>query len=122
MPASTFTLAADDGTEVFVYRWLPADDSKAVVQIVHGMAEHAGRYGRLAEALNRAGYAVYAGDLRGHGRTAKDAGDLGLFAEEIGPTGEQLGNFPQAFTHLALIMAALSLDAALDGTQDEAGA
>ena len=84
MPASTFTLAADDGTEVFVYRWLPADDSKAVVQIVHGMAEHAGRYGRLAEALNRAGYAVYAGDLRGHGRTAKDAGDLGLFAEADG--------------------------------------
>lgn len=42
------------------------------------------------------------------------ANHLGLFAEEIGLTGEQLGNFPQAFSHLALVNAALNLDYQLD--------
>ncbi|NRQ32390.1 glycoside hydrolase family 15 protein [Nonomuraea sp. NN258] len=71
------------------------------------------------EALARAGrlqQARYAFD-----KMLTYANHVGLFAEEIGPSGEQLGNFPQAFTHLALIAAAMALDEHLDRAETSAG-
>jgi len=82
--SSTFTLRATDAASIFTYRWLATPSAKAVVQIVHGITEHAGRYARLAAALTRAGYHVYANDHRGHGRTAQFPGGLGLLAEQGG--------------------------------------
>jgi alpha-beta hydrolase superfamily lysophospholipase len=70
MQSSTFTLATADGTDVFVNRWLPDGDARAVVQIVHGMAEHSSRYARFAQRLTDHRYAVYGSDHRGHGRTS----------------------------------------------------
>jgi GH15 family glucan-1,4-alpha-glucosidase len=65
----------------------------------------------LVEALTRAGRLEEARlifeQMLGY------ANHLGLYAEEIGPNGEALGNFPQAFTHLTLISAAFNLDRAL---------
>jgi alpha-beta hydrolase superfamily lysophospholipase len=59
-----------DGTKLFLYRWIPDGEPKAVLHIVHGMAEHALRYKRLAEKLTQSGIAVWAADQRGHGKTA----------------------------------------------------
>ncbi|HUN55272.1 MAG TPA: lysophospholipase [Smithella sp.] len=86
MKSDTFTFKASDGIQIFTYRWVPDDLStvKGVVQIAHGMAEHAARYERFAGALTKAGYAVYANDHRGHGKTAGSLADLGYFADENG--------------------------------------
>jgi alpha-beta hydrolase superfamily lysophospholipase len=84
MQESTFTLAAPDGIRTFVYRWAPQSRPAAGVHIIHGLAEHAARYRRLANALTSARYAVYASDLRGHGRTAATPEDLGFFCKRDG--------------------------------------
>jgi alpha-beta hydrolase superfamily lysophospholipase len=86
MKSEDFTFKAEDGAEIFTRKWLPADgaEPKAVVQISHGMAEHSERYGRFAAALVGAGYAVYANDHRGHGKTAGSLENVGYFADEDG--------------------------------------
>jgi len=81
MESSTSTDHAPDGADLFVYRWAPDAGAPvaAVVHLVHGMAEHAARYARFAEALTKVGCVVYAHDQRGHGNTAKpeDRGHIG---------------------------------------------
>lgn len=79
-----FDLPTADGVEVHVRRWRPDGEPRAVVQIAHGMAEHSGRYARLAGVLVDAGHAVWAHDHRGHGLTARTDDDLGHFADEDG--------------------------------------
>lgn len=80
----TSITTAPDGTELCTYTWEPKGEPRAIVQIAHGMAEHAGRYDRLAQRLTDEGYVVYAHDHRGHGGTAIEARDHGYFADEDG--------------------------------------
>lgn len=70
------------GVTVAAYRWDPPSRPRAVVQITHGMGEHALRYADLAHALNEQGYVVYAQDHRGHGNTAKSDAELGQIGED----------------------------------------
>ena len=83
MAATDFLLRADDGSRIFVRRWLPEAPPRAIVQIAHGLAEHSERYRDFALALNAAGYGVYANDHRGHGGAA-NPDDLGFFGAKNG--------------------------------------
>lgn len=79
--------SADDGLRIF-FDVYAAERPRAVVQVAHGVGEHAGRYRALAEHLVAEGYTVYADDHRGHGRTGMeqwhgDASKLG----RLGPGG-----------------------------------
>ncbi len=75
--ATTSTFTGDDGVAVALHAWVPFGDPKAVVVVAHGLAEHATRYGELADTFVDAGYAMYASDHRGHGATASDVAKLG---------------------------------------------
>ena len=69
MVHSEGTFTTPDGLTVYHQAWLPDGDPKAVVLLLHGLAEHSGRYTHVATALTDAGYAVHALDHRGHGKS-----------------------------------------------------
>jgi alpha-beta hydrolase superfamily lysophospholipase len=69
---SEATFESTGGLRLFERTWLPAGEPRADVAIVHGYAEHSGRYAHVATYLTARGYAVSAIDLRGHGRSEGD--------------------------------------------------
>src|SRR6185369_5047312 len=75
---------------------------KAVVHVAHGMAEHAARYARVAEALTAAGYAVYANDHRGHGKTASPE-ERG-FSRVVGDLAELVAHEKKEHPGLPLVL------------------
>lgn len=86
--ASTrFSYRDAEGVEIFVYEWT-AESPVGVVQISHGLGEHALRYEAFARHLVGAGFTVYADDHRGHGETGRKqhGGDLSLLGR-LGPGG-----------------------------------
>jgi len=80
---TTFAFVTPDGVEVAGWRWDADRPPRAVVQIAHGLGEHALRYRPVAEELVAHGYVVYANDHRGHGRTAGGPERYG----QLGPAG-----------------------------------
>jgi alpha-beta hydrolase superfamily lysophospholipase len=83
MRADSFTFKGSEGVMIFAYKWLPDEymPIKAVVQIAHGMGEMASRYERLALVLTNQGFAVYANDHKGHGKTAASLKNVGYIGK-----------------------------------------
>lgn len=80
-----FTLpSSDHKTTLRGFWWIPEGEAKAVVQLVHGMEEHIGRYDKLARFLNENGYLVIGHDHLGHGASVAREEDHGFFASEKG--------------------------------------
>ena len=78
-------VASKGGVQVLIRSWTPAVPARAVVAIVHGVKSHGGYYGWAAERLVAAGFAVYALDLRGRGRSDGER----LYIDDL---GEYLGD------------------------------
>lgn len=92
LPHPTLSADVDHGEEVFdgtggvkLYGqwWRPRGDIRAILVVQHGLNDHGDRYTRLAERLVKAGYAVYAMDLRGHGRSAGPRVEVEQFDDYI---------------------------------------
>lgn len=85
MKKSTVKIPSTDGKNMLnVVLWETEGQPKAVLQLVHGMAEYIERYEPFAEYLTENGYSVIGHDHLGHGKTAKSEMDLGYFASENG--------------------------------------
>ena len=72
----------DGKTTIHACIWRPEGEIKGVVQIIHGMCEHAQRYAPLAEFLNEKGYLVCAEDHLGHGKSVTSEKELGYFNKQ----------------------------------------
>ena len=80
MKSTDFAFQTVDGATLHVSGWA-VDAPKAIVQVLHGMAEYGSRYARLAQALTDAGYTTYAHDHRGHGKSIAEGTPPGHMAD-----------------------------------------
>lgn len=78
-------------TMLFGQAWLPDDPAHAVLVLSHGLAEHSGRYAGLASDLVAHGFAVYAMDHRGHGRSAGPRANIERFDYLVSDLGGFVG-------------------------------
>jgi len=82
--STTETITARDGTQLLARHWVPTATQRGVLVIMHGLKDHSDRYAAFATEAAARGYAVYAFDLRGHGRSAGPRVDPDDWADYVG--------------------------------------
>lgn len=75
------TFESENGEQIYYQSWLPLDDPRAVLLLVHGLAEHSSRYEEFAEFFTAARFAVYTLDQPGHGQSGGMRGHIKKFSE-----------------------------------------
>ena len=78
------------GADIYYQGWLPAGEARAALLIVHGLAEHSGRYMNYVHRLVPLGYAVYGIDHPGHGKSGGTRGHVKRFADYIDVLGSYI--------------------------------
>ncbi len=106
--SETFWLQKDTSLPLFGRYW-PTDTPRAGVALIHGLGEHSGRYEHVAQALNRAGLAVLALDLPGHGRSGGRRGHFPSYETALGVVRTALEELAQRMGELPRLLYGHSL-------------
>lgn len=86
------TLSSNSGCRIYTQNWQPGDEPKAVLILVHGLAEHSNRYVGIANYFTEQGYAVYALDHEGHGHSQGLRGYINSFDDFLTTLDQYLNN------------------------------
>lgn len=97
------TFQSVSGANIFYRCWTPAEP-QAVILLVHGLAEHSGRYDEFANFLADAGIATYAPDLPGHGKSDGERGYVRRFREFTDALGDMLAIVRRAHPDIPVVL------------------
>lgn len=81
----------EHGTEIYYQSWTPTGKPKAILLLAHGIGEHSGRYTHVADYFARMGYAFWACDHRGHGKSGGKRGHVNSFDEYLADLHRLIG-------------------------------
>ena len=110
--ATTSSIQSTAGGPLATKTWTPEGTPTAAVLVVHGFAEHVGRYEHVAAKLTEAGYLVHAYDLRGHGRSSGTRGHMESLDGLLADLGVAHGDLAAAHPDLPIVLLGHSIGGA----------